>query len=350
MACALKLRDSIPGMLHAELDSEVEWDVEVRELSLPLNKQGEVDLNSHSRQLREKNEWDYLVYLTDLPKYENNEPLISSSNSESNSALVVLPSLGILRYRRLRRAVVQILAALHGVGDPFLQKDGRLPSAADPFGLERKVEASEVGKDSVDTVKGLRGRVLLLLGMVRSNRPWRLVPQLSSTMAAALATGAFGVFYTSIWSMADYLPPWRLGVISLVSIVIIGTWLLLHNKLWESPTGSHHKEKRVMYNLSAVATIFSAVLLMYLVLFVVILAGALIIIDEEYLAMMLGHEVGVAEYINLSWLSASLGTIAGAVGSGLDNVESVQKATYSRRELDRRKITMENTAAHEAHE
>jgi hypothetical protein len=340
MSCAVKLRDWIPEMLHTELDSEAEWKVEVRELSLPLNERGEVELNTHSLQLRETNEWDYMVYLTDLPKYENNEPLISSSNSEFGSAIVVLPSLGILRYKRLRRAVVQSLAALHGVGDPFRREDGRLPTATDPFALERKIEASEVGKGSVETVKGLRGRMLLLLGMVRSNRPWRLVPQLSSTMAAALATGAFGVFYTSIWSMADYLPPWRLTIISLVSILIIGTWLLLHNKLWESPTGSHHREKRVMYNLSAVSTIFSAVLLMYLVLFAVILAGALIIIDAEYLTMTLGHEVGVAEYINLSWLSASLGTIAGAVGSSLDDVESVQKATYSRRELDRRKITI----------
>lgn len=159
-------------------------------------------------------------------------------------------------------------------------------------------------------------------------------------MAAALATGAFGVFYTSIWSMADFLPPSRLTVISMLSVVIMGSWLVLHNGLWEQPVGTRHREKRVMYNLATLLTIFSAIVMMYLVLFAIILAGALIIIDAGFLSQSLGHDVGFAEYVNLSWLSASLGTIAGAVGSSLDNVDSVRKATFSHREVERRQINM----------
>lgn len=341
LSLALTLTKSLPEVLEAELDTTAGWEVEVAEFSVPLDRHGEVELNAHSRKLREAAGWDYLVYLTDLPKYQNNEPLASSLNTGHASAVVVLPALGIVRGRRLRRAVVQVLAALHGVGDPYLRANGRLPAVVDPFALERRIEAAEHGDDAFETVRGLRGRLLLLVGMVRSNRPWRLVPELSSAMAAALATGAFGIFYTSIWSMADFLPPLRLALISLLSVMIMGSWLVLHNGLWERPVGSRHREKRVVYNLATLATIGSAVLLMYLALFVIILAGALIVIDAKFLGMQLGHDVGFSEYVNLSWLSASLGTIAGAVGSSLDDAESVRKATYSQREFQRRQISLE---------
>lgn len=339
---ALELEKTLPGQLRSRLDSAVGWKLEVAEFSLPLSANGEVELNAHARTLREAGQWDYLVYLTDLPKYEKGEPVATSRNTGSGSAVVVLPALGIVRRKRLQRAVVQVLAALHGVGDPYLRHDGRVPARVDPFSVERRIEAVEAEGDAFETVKGLRGRLLLLIGMVRSNRPWRLVPSLSTAMAAALATGAFGVFYTSIWSMADYLPAQRLALITLLSVTIMGSWLVLHNGLWERPVGDRHREKRVIYNLATLLTIISAILLMYLALFAVILAGALVIIDAQFLALELGHGVGFGDYLNLSWLSASLGTIAGAVGSGLDNEESVRKATYSRREYERRQISLSN--------
>lgn len=351
ISLALGLRDSLPGLLESALDPETDWEVDVKEFSLPLAKQGEVELNAHSQQLREANHWDYLVYLTDLPKFEDGEPLASSFNAGYGAAVIVLPTLGFVRRKRLVRAVVQVLASLHGVGDPYLREDGRVDLKSDPLLVERRIEAPEVDDDAFETAKGARGRLLLLVGMVRSNRPWHLVPRLSSAMAAALATGAFGVFYTSIWTMADFLSPQRLATISLLSILIMGSWLVLHNGLWESPLGASHAQKRVVYNVATLMTIFTAILLMYLALFVIILAGSLVIIDARFLAAELGHPVGFGEYVNLSWLSASLGTVAGAVGSSLDDEEAVRKATFSQREYERRKIRLDedehNAAAEE---
>ncbi|QXQ11960.1 hypothetical protein KUF55_08915 [Paeniglutamicibacter sp. Y32M11] len=340
MALARRLKVALENFLGQELDNDTNWVVETEDFSLPVDRQGEVELTIHASQLKDSYGWDYVVYLTDLPKYEHGEPLISSVNAASGSAVVVLPSLGFLRKRRLIRAVLQVLAVLHGVRDPYLLSGGRVSPRTDPLQVERRIEAADVNDDAFETAKGWRGRALLLLGMVRSNRPWRLVPSLSTAMAAAVATGAFGVFYTSIWSMADFLPPLRLALISIMSVLIMGSWLVLHNGLWELPTGGPQREKRVIYNLATLVTIFAAVLLMYLALFLVILAGSLIIIDNQYLAMQLDHEVGLAEYVNLSWLAASLGTVAGAVGSSLDDEESVRRATFSRREFERRQITL----------
>lgn len=340
LSFAMELKDSLPTLLERDLDPEVAWEVQVMEFSLPLDTLGELEINMHSDRLRKESSWDYLVYLTDLPKYENGEPLISSLNSTKRSAVIVLPALGIVRKKRLQRAMEQALSKLHGVDDPFLDENGRAPMAIDPLSVERRVEAVEAKENSTETAKGLLGRILLLIGMVRSNRPWLLVPQLSSAMAAALATGAFGVFYTSIWSMADYMPTRRLVLISLLSIMVIGTWLMAHNGLWERPRGSKHREKRVVYNLATLITLLTAILIMYLALFAVILTGALIIIDPAFLSLQIEGEAGFREYVNLSWLSASLGIVAGAVGSSFDNEESVRKATFSRREYERRQISL----------
>lgn len=42
-------------------------------------------------------------------------------------------------------------------------------------------------------------------------------PQLSSVLAAASATGAFGIFYSSIWQMSDALSWWRLVVTGVIA-------------------------------------------------------------------------------------------------------------------------------------
>lgn len=339
---ALGLRESLTGVLERDLDSTVDWELHISAFSLPLDEAGNVDISAHSFELRRSSQWDYMVYLTDLPKYENGEPVTSTINAGHASAVVVLPALGIVRRKRLVRAMEQVLAKLHGVRDPFLREDGRTPVIIDPLAVERRTEAPEVNENAFETVKGIRGRLLLLGGLIRSNRPWRLIPGLSSALAAALAAGAFGVFYTSIWSMADYLPVRRLVIISILSVVIMGSWLVLHNRLWERPRGSRRLEKRVLYNLATTGTVLFAVVLMYLALFAIILAGALIIIDPEFLAMQLDGDVGFHEYFNLSWLSASLGIVAGAVGSSFDDEDSVRKATFSKREFERRQINLED--------
>jgi hypothetical protein len=45
--------------------------------------------------------------------------------------------------------------------------------------------------------------------------------------------------------------------------------------------------------------------------------------------------VGVGSYLNLVWLGSSVGIVAGALGSSLEDEETVRKATYRRRERER---------------
>lgn len=342
-----ELRTWLPDRLGA-IAPETTWTIQVERLTLPLDDDGGVQLHANAEKIRGRRHWDYLIYLTDLPKYVENEPLLATVNTGYGAAMIVLPSLGIVRRNALRKNVLRSLDALHAARSdrrefgPDASRFKRIFTRGDGDGDGGGDGAEEDGStDQFATVTGLTGRLLMQAGMVRSNRPWRLVPQLSSSMAAAIATGAFGVFYTSIWSMADYLSPWRLLVISLLSVTVMSTWLILANRLWEHPRGPHRRERAFTYNTATVVTIVTAVSVMYIVLYCVILAGALVVIDRGFISSVLGHDAGMSEYINLAWLAASLGTMAGAVGSSFDDEKSVRQATFSSREYERRQLTLD---------
>ncbi|QDY66561.1 hypothetical protein FQA45_09600 [Glutamicibacter halophytocola] len=333
-AMANRVARRLEGVLAKLEEHEVHWEVQVAPFSLPLGDSGRVALEDKVPKLREKHGWDYIIYLTDAPHYVQQRPVRSVVASESCSAVLSMPSLGLARPRNVASALAELVKEL-STGQP----PGSAPT---PLGRAISVHASwqdaENEQNRISSIEGLRGRLLLIAGMVRSNRPWKLVPRLSSALAGAVATGAFGVFYTSIWSMADYLSTQRLWLITLSSIAILTLWLLLHNRLWESPKGSRRRERLVVYNAATVLTVGFAAAAMYLLMFLALLAGALIVIDQEYLAYQLRHGVTLADYVNLAWLASSLGTMGGAIGSSFENVEEVQRATFSQREYERRNM------------
>lgn len=349
LSLAHRLRDGLADALTAKVDEDVDWTVEVEELSLPLDDDGMVELSQNSEVVRREKGWDYILYVTDLPKYVRGEPLLSTVNTGFGSAMVVLPSLGLVRPRRLRRALVELARTLHTA-----REQGSVDLEADSltrrnFSIDDGLE-DEDSHHSFETVKGVVGRLAMQAGMVRSNQPFRLVPKLSSAMAAAAATGAFGIFYTNIWSMADYLSTPRLLAIALLSVLVMTAWLITSHGLFERPQGAKRRERRVTYNMATLLTVLLAVGTMFVFLFVLILIGGLVVINIDYLADQLGHEAGLPEYLNLAWLSASMGIIAGAVGSSLSDADSVRKATFSNREYLRRQITLGTHQADSARE
>ncbi|WP_417215542.1 hypothetical protein [Arthrobacter sp.] len=339
-----RLREHLASELNQRVDDGVDWSVEVEELSLPLDRDGSVQLTANSELVRTEHQWDYILYVTDLPKYVRGEPLVSSVNTGYGSAMVVLPSLGMVHPRRLGRRLVGVTATLH-------EAHARRAAAVEDDSLTRRTFSVDDGLEdpesqhTFETVKGLFGRVAMQIGMVRSNQPFRLVPKLSSAMAAASATGAFGIFYTSIWSMADYLSTPRLLGIALLSVVVMTVWLIASHGLLERPQGAKWRERRITYNTATLLTVALAVTTMFVFLFVLILIGGLVVINLDYMSDQLGHEAGLPEFLNLAWLAASMGIIAGAVGSGLSDADAVRRATFSNREYLRRQISLASDGA-----
>jgi uncharacterized membrane protein YozB (DUF420 family) len=344
---AQRLSSVLPEELREQLDAEVAWKVHVVREALPLNDEGEIRLAASASRLCSHEGWDYMVCLTELPRRVETRPLLYDVHVSVAAGVISLPALGpaVLR-RRVMNTIVQVVRRLHAgqpgavdAGARAKELRGTAPAKRAPVTPETVTDGD--GSESYVALSGVLGRLRLLSGMVRTNRPWRLVPSLSRALVAAAATAAFGIFYSSIWSMAAALSPLRLAIISLVAISAMVGWIVLHNGLWERPQGRRARERAVLYNASTLLTLFVGVACMYVLLFGLTLFAGVAVIDADYLQRILGHPVDLGDYLSLTWLSTSMGTVAGALGASVESEEAIRRATYGTRELERQAHTGE---------
>ncbi|MHC9291508.1 hypothetical protein ACRCUN_03530 [Mycobacterium sp. LTG2003] len=324
------LTATLPALLARTVSDEVCWTVAVHSYALPLEADGNIEIRKHSDELKSRHGWDFVVCVTELTRRLDETLVVSEVNVAEGTALISLPALGPVRlHRHVARAIVHVVGAL------TMDTTNRHRIAVGPLLEPTKRETTDGGKNAYLELTRVHGRLRLLLGMVRVNRPWRLLPSLSSAIAAGVAAAAFGVFYSSIWTMADSMSTTRLAGVSIVAILAMMMWLMLYNGLWERPRDLDQRKNAVLYNSATVLTLGVGIAAMYVMLFCVVLLGALTIVPPAYLAATLEHDVTWRDYAELAWLASSLGTFAGALGSSFESDYTVRNATYGKREQER---------------
>jgi hypothetical protein len=334
-----QIAESIAESVADELSEEFgfRWRVDVSQQRLPLNATGDIPLFQQAERLRDSHDWDFLVYLTDLPRIHNQEIMLCDVSAEARSAMVSVPSLGAIRVTsRVRKLVSALISSAEKSTYDYPSEE----LMQQIMGRRRVYRHAEPENDDVVSIylPGVRNRLELLSGMVRSNQPGRLLPALSNSIALALATGAFGIFYGSIWNLADALHPLRLLLISVAVTAVLGTWLIGRNDLWARGRNPAAAWQPRLDNAATIITIGFGVVQIYLVILAVLFLLALTIVEQGYLEEQLGHAVNASDYFSLSWLSASLGTLAGALGSNFNSEDTIREATYSRRVYERRRL------------
>lgn len=243
-------------------------------------------------------------------------------------AVISFPALGPFNVRRaLRRELQRCVDAL--IFDSVNEVRRRR-------GLTAQVEDDEGRHSYYTTPKGIfPGRTWTTLGMVAANEPFWALGKLSGVFAASAATGAFGVFYSTIWEMATFMPVWRLGLVSLTAVAVVVLWLLLANRLWDRFDAMSGKREPLMYNASTLLSLAVSVATLYASLFCAILLMALLLIDPQFMSETIGEDAGFHHYVHVAWLSASLGTVAGAIGSNFDSRADLRNLTQGSREYQR---------------
>lgn len=269
-------------------------------------------------------EEDIVVYLTDLPRREDTLPVVADVSADHKFALISVAGVGGIHIERRVRTITE-LAIAHILGEPALM----------PPGAARRFRSAQV-EDGIRyfAPSGLR-RLRLLSGMVRANRPWRLVTGLSKVLVGAFATGAIALATNTIWLFADTMGPWRMSVAMILSIVAIILWLILDHELWERPKSPAERDRSVLYNTATVVTLVIGVVVLHVALFCLLLFTACLTLPSELLSSVLGHGVNFSDYLTLTWLLASIATIGGALGSGLEDDAAVKEAAYGVRQRQR---------------
>jgi hypothetical protein len=108
--------------------------------------------------------------------------------------------------------------------------------------------------------------------------------------------------------------------------------------LWERAPDRHLRDQVILFNVATAATILIGIATLYAALFLMIFAAAELLLSAQALGSGLGHAVGTGDYAALAWFTASLATVGGALGAGLESDEAVREAAYaSSNDSDERK-------------
>jgi hypothetical protein len=185
------------------------------------------------------------------------------------------------------------------------------------------------GDGDIDLVASrVRGGLRLVTGMVRANRPGRALLGLSKLLVGAFGTAAFALTTNTIWQMGDALSATRLTVIMILGVGSLIAWLIIAHGLWEKPSHETTPELARLFNIGTVLTLCVATAVSYVALFIGTAAAAWLLIRPSVLQQSLQPPIGFADYLTLAWIVSSLATVGGAIGSGLEDEETVRAAAY----------------------
>jgi hypothetical protein len=160
--------------------------------------------------------------------------------------------------------------------------------------------------------------------MVLANRPWRMVRDLSKVLVATLASAGFFIINANAWGIADQLAFPTLLLIAFLAVGGLGVWLAVAHSLWEQPSESRDPALTKRVNAATALTLLLGLLFAYLVLYIVVLASMAVVVPERFMTSNLGHSVEVGDYAAAAWFAASMATVVGAIGSGLESDEEVR--------------------------
>jgi hypothetical protein len=325
-----RLTAELADRLAERVDADVRWTVREGWGEVAPRRDGGVEalLDDLARRCGD-DRWDVAICLTDLPLHTGRVPLVAHASARRRVAVVSLPALGLRQLRAVRAVVPDLVSRL--LTDA---SDERVPAAGwAPAELARRVVAVRRVVEGGDGELGyvasrLIGRLRLVAGMVRANRPGRALLGLSKLLVGAFGTAAFALTTNTIWQMGDALGGLRLTVIMLLGLTALVTWLIVAHDLWEKPGPKTSAELARMFNIGTILTLTLATAVSYLVLFTGTALAAALLIDTSVLQQTLERPVNVTDYLTLAWIISSLATVGGAIGSGLEDEKTVRAAAY----------------------
>lgn len=339
------LEGVLPELMSRRDGNAQQWRVDLVSKRLPAGAPGTHDeILHHAADLRADRSWAAVLCVTDLPlRAEDGHALVSDLAVEQRVAVLSLPAFGATRLRRrVADVAVELVAELTGAMPA--DSDGR----SDGVAVQRLDERNLPGpfRLVIPDMKGVDAQVVAsramwrqLVGMVRSNRPWRLILGLKGAIVAALAFSAFWLINPTVWQMGNAHSIGRLTAISLWAVTAIVVWLIVYHELWERGRDVEGVDRRqvVLFNASTVLTLLIGVGIAHVGLLLLNLCASYLVIDAGVLGKQLGGTAGFVEHLKLTWMATCGASVAGALGTGFESEESVREAAYSPREAERRK-------------
>ena len=320
-------RESVGADLGAELSqryAQIDWNVVVVADRLEEPPVMPLDLMESARDRMLDEDWDLVLVLTDFPLKDGRRVVKTQLSPVHGVGLVVVPALGVVQVpTRVRKACLTLVEEILDFDDDD-SVDDLLRRAR-----QRSEDIEEhAGENSAQfAARVLGGNVGGLLGLVRNNRPLTLALRLTQLIAVTAAAGALMLITPDIWVLASNYGPGRLGLLSLIAVAAVTASLIVGARLWEKPRRRAEREQVTLFN---VATVTIGVTVFYLAVFLLALAAAFLLLDGGSFKQLSDQEWRVGRIVDIAWMTASLATLGGAVGAGLEEDDIIRAAAYTR--------------------
>ena len=335
-----KIKDELTAELKAELADGSDWEIDI--FTDPLTGKTEFSEKIYTRideYLRE-NSLDYLISLTDLPLFYEDKPVVIDIDTTKGISMISLPAFGWRPMKqKIKNAIINTVSIIDKTADNEYHIKQEVHALNNLFTFSKLKSSRGYIENSKEKHllfymhSKIGGMARLISGMTFSNNPYNLMQSLSGVTAIAFATGSFGIIFSTMWNLSYLFPTWRLVAVSVLSIIGMLIWIIFSHDLWENQKEGESRRIVSLYNSTTLLTLFISLLLYYLLLYLLFLAGSAVLLPPDFVAETLQTDnIGIQFYLELAWFAASITTVAGAIGAGLQDKETIQKSTYGYRQ------------------
>lgn len=371
-----KIVDDLPNLLTNNVDEQKRWEPEI--IIDPLVGSAEYmnKLLNKANHLKNKNNWDYVICLTDLPQFMEKHVIMADINREQQITLLSIPSFGFFPLkRRMKQTILQVIKEMYTNNEPSslprkrkVHRDRLKSSEKGPFkslfridmryekekphdednntlAAKIELEKNEETQESTDKRTDIRyiirskllGQFRILAGMIFANRPWRALFSFKKVLMMGFATGIYITIFPTPWELSTIYSIPRFFLLMFTSMIAMVIWITFSHHLWEKPSKKGDIRIRRLYNVTTLSTLSVIVLINYIVLFFLFLATLYIFVPSGLFEAStdISGDATFIYYVRLTWLATSLGTLAGSIGTAAENEDTIRQITYSYRQINR---------------
>lgn len=378
-----KIVDDLPDMLADQVDDHFTWKPEILVDPLVGSAEHMNRLMDKVINIKKKNNWDYVICLTDLPQFMEKHIIMADINRDQKVALVSIPSFGLFPIKtRIKRTIKQVTKEMYldseeetdsktkhtrksfrkhkkqtqasirwPVQRVFINKDASLEKKqedADSKDIHKEADHTnqeEETQENTEKQSDVRhiiqskaiGQLRILAGMVYSNQPWKGFFSFKKVLMFAFGTGVYITIFPTPWELSTIYSISRFITLMAAAIIAMVAWMIFAHNLWEKPTKKGDKRLRKLYNITTVSTLGIIVLFNYILLFCIFLATLYLFVPQDLFQFStdIGKDPAFKYYVQLTWLIASLGTLAGSIGATSEDETTIREITYSYRQINR---------------
>ena len=336
---AKQIKEELPEGLNDQVDAEIEWEVGI--FVDPLTGYAELidELYQKTDEYYREKDWDYIIFITDLPIYRDDNIITVDINNGTGVGLISLPAYGWPPIKKSTlNTIVYIIKSVR-------EKQGRekLTDILNSYLKTSKIHYDETyfketeSDHSVYYMKNKsRERLRLISGMSWSNNPFNMIRSLSAVVALAFATGSFAMIFSTSWNLSSVFPTGRLIAVSLLAIIGMALWIIISHNLWEPVKNKQLEKILKLYNGATVLTLLISVIFYFIVLYLMFLSAAFVLLPPDFIVQNIGaDEITIHFYFELAWFLTSLATIVGAIGAGVQDENLIKESTYGYRQRRR---------------